>query len=249
MTDARSRFSDRVDNYIRYRPGYPFELISALPLGNDSVVADIGSGTGIFTRLLLQRELRVYGVEPNTNMRLAAEEYLADCKNFTSVDGDAENTGLAPASVDLITAAQAFHWFNDDRSRTEFARILKPAGKLALIWNKRRLHQPFQRAYDALLRATAPEYGKVNHMNLSAAEIAGFFAPGRMEYLQFDNYQRLDFEGLTGRLKSSSYCPEENTPTYDLLTRELRALFDKHAIDGLLTFEYDTQLYRGPVAR
>lgn len=249
MTDARRRFSERVENYIRFRPGYPSALVSALPLGDDSVVADIGSGTGIFTQLLLQRELRVFGVEPNTNMRLAAEEFLADYKHFVSIDGDAENTGLADASVDLITAAQAFHWFNNEQSSKEFARVLKPSGNLALIWNKRRLQQPFQHAYDALLRETAPEYGKVNHMNLGDADIAGFFAPGRMEVLQFDNYQRLDFEGLIGRLKSSSYCPEESTPAYDLLTRKLRNLFDEHAVEGLLTFEYDTQLYQGPVCR
>ncbi len=250
MTDARSRFSDRVANYIRYRPGYPPELIAALLADSDNpVVADIGSGTGIFTRLLLQQGLRVFGIEPNANMRQAGEAYLADYDNFVSIDGDAEETGLDDASVDLITAAQAFHWFNNEQSRKEFARILSPDGQLALIWNKRRQEQPFQQAYDALLRELAPEYDQVNHMNLSSADIAEFFAEGEMQVQHFINHQQLDFEGLSGRLKSSSYCPVEGTPAYDLLIDALRTLFGKHAANGLLIFEYDTQLYLGPVAR
>lgn len=250
MTDARSRFSDRVANYVRYRPGYPSELVAALLDGsNNPVVADIGSGTGIFTRLLLQRGLRVFGVEPNTNMRLAGEEYLADYDNFTSIDGGAEDSGLDDASVDLITAAQAFHWFHNQQARTEFARILKADGRLALIWNKRRIEQPFQQAYDALLREIAPNYGEVNHMNLGSADIAEFFTAGKMEIQHFDYQQQLDFDGLIGRLKSSSYCPLEGSQPYKLLLKELRLLFDKHAVDGRLNFEYDSQLYRGPLAR
>jgi len=253
MPDPRSRFSARVANYVRFRPGYPDKLISALAAILDNpdqgVVADVGSGTGIFTRLLLARGLRVYGIEPNTAMRQAGEEYLAQYAGFISVAGDAENTGLADASVDLVTAAQAFHWFNNDQTRAEFARILKADGKLALIWNRRRTSQPFQRAYDDLLRELAPEYGKVNHMNLGAAEIAEFFAGDSMELLHFDYQQKLDFDGLLGRLKSSSYCPDEDTVEYTRLADELRHLFDKHAIEGLLAFEYDTQLYCGPVAR
>jgi SAM-dependent methyltransferase len=250
MTDPRSRFSDRVANYVKYRPGYPAELVTAL-LGRNAkpVVADLGSGTGIFTRLLLQRDLRVFGVEPNAAMREAAEEYLSQYDNFSSIDGDAENSGLDDASVDLITAAQAFHWFNNEQARTEFARILKTDGELALIWNKRRMEQPFQRAYDALLRQIAPQYDQVNHMNLGSGDLAGFFAAGAMQVQHFDNHQQLDFEGLIGRLKSSSYCPVDATPAYRQLVKELRLLFDKHAVDGLLVFEYDTRLYRGALAR
>ena len=253
MADPRKRFSDRVANYIRFRPGYPESLLPVLlpaAQSRDSVsIADVGSGTGIFTRLLLQQGDTVYGVEPNANMRRAAEEYLADYEKFVSIDGDAENTGLADASVDLVTAAQAFHWFNNDASKTEFNRILKPDGRLALIWNQRRMEQPFQQAYEALLRELAPEYGKVNHMNLDENDIAPFFRPGQMQVSHFDNYQQFDFEGLTGRLKSSSYCPNENTPEYARLIDALSGLFDTHAIDGRLIFEYDTRLYLGPIAR
>ncbi len=253
MNDPRQRFSDRVANYTRFRPGYPEALLPLLlpaSQNRDAIsIADVGSGTGIFTRLLLQQGCTVYGVEPNANMRQAAEEYLAEYENFVSIEGDAENTGLADASVDLVTAAQAFHWFNNDASKTEFNRILKPGGKLALIWNQRRMEQPFQQAYEALLRALAPEYGKVNHMNLEDDDIAQFYNPGQMQVSHFDNNQQFDFDGLTGRLKSSSYCPDENTPEYARLIDELSRLFDRHAVDGRLVFEYDTRLYLGPIVR
>ncbi|MDH3387710.1 MAG: class I SAM-dependent methyltransferase [Gammaproteobacteria bacterium] len=252
MTDSRRRFSDRVADYVRFRPGYPpglvAELLAAMKNTETSEAADIGSGTGIFTRLLLERGIRVYAVEPNANMRQAAESHLASYPDFVSIDGDAENTGLAGASVDLVTAAQAFHWFNNDRSRAEFRRILKPGGRLALIWNRRRLSQPLQQAYDALLRKFAPEYGRVNHMNLSDDDLARFFSAGRMQVLRFDNSQRLDFDALIGLLKSASYCPAEDTREFGLLRDELRRLFARFADRDCIDLEYDTELYYGPVA-
>lgn len=253
MTDPRHRFSERVANYVRYRPGYPPVLLTTILDGFGKgilpVVADVGSGTGIFTQLLLERGLRVYAIEPNTNMRLAAEESLGAYGKLSSVDAGAENTGLDAASVDLVTAAQAFHWFNNESTRAEFARILKPDGRLALLWNRRRLKQSFQQDYDALLRELAPEYGKVNHMNLSTDDIAGFFATGSMQQRHFDNRQQLDFDGLRGRLESSSYCPEAGSKQYHRLLQALRRLFEEHAEEGRLAFDYDTQLYHGPIAR
>lgn len=251
-TDSTQRFSDRVDAYIRYRPGYPPRLVNALleslPSATESVVADIGSGTGIFTQLLLEQGLEVFALEPNDAMRAAAEVLLAQHSRFTSIAAPAEATGLADDSIDLITAAQAFHWFNNAATRAEFQRILKPAGQLALIWNKRKVSQPFQQSYDAILREFAPEYGAVNHMNLSDQDIAQFFRSGEMQLSQFDNRQVLDFASLIGRLKSSSYCPAEDSPQYIPLVTELLALFDQHAHDGTVDFEYETQLYLGPVA-
>ena len=253
MTDSRERFSDRVEDYVRFRPGYPDSLVAALLADSAEAaaltIADIGSGTGIFTRLLLERGARVYAVEPNAAMRAAAESYLADYGNFTSVDGDAEDTGLTENSVDLVTAAQAFHWFNNQQSLAEFQRILKADGRLALVWNNRNQQQPFQRAYEALLHEHAPEYGKVNHMNLSDDDIAGFFAPGQMQLSRFDYRQRLDFDSLLGRLKSSSYCPHENSTDYQRLTAALRDLFYQHANQGLLDFEYQSLLYLGAIKR
>lgn len=253
MTDSRERFSNRVDNYIRFRPGYPDELVAALLAGRGNpattTIADIGSGTGILTSKLLEQGARVYAVEPNAAMRVAAEQYLGGYENFTSIVGDAGDTRLDDASVDLITAAQAFHWFNNRETLAEFQRILRPAGRLALIWNRRNMNQPFQQAYDALLREYAPEYGKVNHMNLGDDEIADFYAAGRMRLSRFDYLQRLDFDSLLGRLQSSSYCPPQNTTQFERLKLVLRDLFERHASKGIVDFEYDSLLYLGEVAR
>ncbi|MDH3634158.1 MAG: class I SAM-dependent methyltransferase [Gammaproteobacteria bacterium] len=251
MIDSTRRFSDRVEAYIKFRPGYPPALVSTLlektGLDADAVVADVGSGTGIFTRQLLDQGLRVNAVEPNANMRRAAEALLSEYPKFISIDAPAEHTGLADNSIDLVTAAQAFHWFNNEATKAELERILKPGGKLALIWNKRKISQPFQQAYLGILNEYAPEYGKVNHMNLSEDDIAYYFADANMELLHFDSNQRLDFAGLMGRLKSASYCPAEDSPQYIPLVTELVALFDQYAADGVVDFEYDTQLYLGAV--
>jgi SAM-dependent methyltransferase len=251
MTDSTRRFSDRVEAYQKYRPGYPPAMVSSLlekaGLNAGAVAADVGSGTGIFTRLLLDHGLQVTAIEPNANMRLAAEAALSDFSLFTSIDGSAEQTGLEDDSIDLVTAAQAMHWFCNAATKAEFQRILKPGGWLAFIWNKRAVSEPFQQAYDAILREYAPEYGEVNHMNLDTDDIAGFFRAGSMELLHFDNSQSLDFGGLIGRLKSSSYCPAEDSPQYIPLVTELVNLFDQFALNGRIDFEYDTQLYLGTV--
>jgi SAM-dependent methyltransferase len=253
MSDSTERFSDRVENYIKYRPGYPDSLIETLiqktGIDSHSNVADIGSGTGIFTRQLLQRNLKVVAIEPNQSMREAAERLLTDFPNFSSVDAPAENTGLETDSLDLITAAQALHWFNNPTAKSEFARLLNPQGQLALIWNQRKIKQPLQQAYDAVLREFASDYGKVNHMNLDDNEIAEFFTPAKMQILEFDNVQRLDFESLLGRLKSASYCPHENSVAYNSLVKALATVFNSHCEQGVINFEYDTRLYLGPVAR
>ena len=251
--DPRTRFSSRVGDYVSHRPGYPAALIDAvvalLPDSASGTVADMGSGTGIFTRALLARGLEVLAVEPNAEMRASAEDKLGAEPGFSSVDGSAEACGRESASVDLITAAQAFHWFNNDSTRAEWQRILNPGGKVALIWNRRRLASPFQREYDALLRAHAPEYGKVNHMDLGENQIAAFLSPGALGIKRFDNGQRLDFAQLLGRLKSSSYCPPQDSDEFTRLNANLRQLFDRHAVDGILDFDYDCELYYGGFER
>ena len=251
--DPPARFTRRVDAYSRFRPGYPAALLNALLDGIDApavlAVADIGAGTGIFTRLLLERGLRVFAVEPNAAMRAAAETSLASYAGFTAIDGAAEATGLDGASVELVTVAQAFHWFHNAQALAEFARILKPGGRLALIWNRRRLQDPLQRDYEAVLREFAPQYGRVNHMNLKDEELGRCFAAGRMRQTVFPNHQRLDFPALLGRLRSASYCPDEDTPAYTALAAALQQLFAAHASDGQIRYNYDTHLYLGPPAR
>lgn len=249
MADSTRRFSDRVDDYVRYRPGYPDELVAVLIEGcglkAGAAVADIGSGTGIFTARLVDAGLQVNAVEPNREMRRAAERMLGAKPGFTSIAAPAEATGLGPESVNLITAAQAFHWFNNEVVQTEFRRILRPDGHLALIWNRRRIRQSLQQKFESVLRRRAPEYGKVNHMSLDDREIGAFFGAVPPEKLCFEYRQRLDFDGLLGRVKSSSYCPLEGSDEFDKLRDDLLALFDDYASDGAIDFEYDTHLYLG----
>jgi ubiquinone/menaquinone biosynthesis C-methylase UbiE len=204
MLDPKERFSNRVDDYMRYRPDYPRPFLQLLErecgLGKGSVVADVGSGTGMLTRLLLESGAQVIGVEPNAAMRAAAERELGREPRFRSVDGSAEAARLADASVDLITAAQAFHWFDTVRARSEFSRILKPRGWVALAWNQRK-DSSFNRDYIAMLEQYAPDYSEVRARDRDAeAKIRTFFAPGSPRVARFDNEQDLDRSGLRGRL-------------------------------------------------
>lgn len=251
--DPTERFSDRVDAYIAFRPGYPESLIDCLletaGLDPGAAVADVGAGTGIFTRLLLARGMRVYAVEPNANMRAAAEAALGDEPGFASIAASAESTGLADASVELVTAAQAFHWFDNDTARAEFGRILVPGGQLALVWNQRDLADPFQQAYDRLLREFTADYAVSSHMRLDVADFARFFAADGPREYHFANRQRLDFDGVIGRLHSASYCPPEDSPEYRGLVAGIERLFTRHADGDAVDFAYDARLYVGEIAR
>jgi len=247
MTDSIERFSNRVDNYVKYRPDYPREMIDYLRancgLTKESVVADIGCGTGISSRLFLENGNRVFGVEPNAAMREAARNYLVSFPNFTSVDATADQTTLADLSIDMIVAAQAFHWFDLEKTRLEFKRILKPGGHVVLMWNERQLDTtPFHVEYEAFLLKHANDYGNVRHENIHAKEIADFF---QKEYVSatFPNRQIFDFEGLKGRMLSASYMPNESDPQFKAVVKDLRALFDKHAENGRITVLYDTNIY------
>src|ERR1700758_3146981 len=180
-SNATSRFSDRVENYVRYRPGYPPEALQALRsqcrLSSDHAIADIASGTGIWARMLLQNGNRVFGVEPNAEMRQAGERLLAGFPNFTSVAGTAEATTLPNESVDVVTAAQAAHWFDRERARREFVRILKPGGWLVLLWNERLTDATaFLRAYEQLLLTFGTDYADVRHERTTEA-VNEFFDP------------------------------------------------------------------------
>lgn len=250
MQKPTERFTSRVENYIKYRPHYPPQVLEALRarcgLLPEWTVADIGSGTGISTELFLQNGNRVYAVEPNAAMRTAAETLLAGKQGFVSVDGTAEATTLPDASVDLVSAGQAFHWFRRQEARQEFLRILKPDGYVALFWNERRLGgTPFLEAYEKLLRDYAPEYAVVNHHNLTADVLADFFAPGECAVFECENVQHFDFEGVKGRLLSSSYAPEPGSPNYAPMIAELEHAVAAYGQDGVIAFHYDTAVYYG----
>jgi len=248
-SNATSRFSDRVENYVRYRPGYPPEALRALlndcRLASAHVVADIASGTGIWTRLLLENGNAVVGVEPNPEMRQAGERLLAGFPRFRSVAGTAEATTLADASVDFVTAAQAAHWFDRQGARREFVRILKPGGWLVLLWNERLTDSTeFLRDYEQLLLTYGTDYGEVRHERTTEA-VNEFFDPDPFEERVFAMRQEFDYAGLEGRLLSSSYAPGPEHPKHAPMLGELRRIFDKHASAGRVAVDYKTRVYHG----
>ena len=253
MTDSVARFSNRVDNYAKYRPGYPLGVTDILKtecgLTATSIVADVGSGTGILSELFLRNGNQVFGIEPNAAMREAAERLLKEFPNFVSIDGTAEATTLAASSVDLISAAQAFHWFDRGKARAEFARILRPGGSVALIWNERRLDaSAFLRDYEQLLLRFGTDYEKVRHENV-AGEIGQFFAPAKFQMKSLDNVQHFDLESLKGRTRSASYTPSPGDPNFAPLFANLEELFKTHERGGIVDFEYDTRIYYGRLSR
>jgi SAM-dependent methyltransferase len=249
MEDSTKRFSNRVENYVKYRPHYPKEILSFLAenigLTSEKIVADIGSGTGISTELFLQNGNKVYGIEPNMEMREAAEKYLDKYKYFISVNGTAEDTLLENNSMDVIIAGQAFHWFDVEKAKEEFKRILKENGYVILIWNSRKIDtSDFLIAYEKLLMKFGTDYEKVVHKTLESGDdntIAWFFAPHDSYVQSFNNMQVFDFEGVKGRLLSSSYAPIDNAE----MLEELRNIFDKHNKNGTVEFEYETKVYWG----
>jgi SAM-dependent methyltransferase len=249
MLSSTERFSTRVENYIKYRPSYPSAVLELMRvkcgLAATSTVADIGSGTGILTELLLETGATVFAVEPNKEMREAAERLLSDYGRFRSVNATAEATTLPDASVDLITASQAFHWFDVQSSRRELARILKPRGWVALIWNERPPQAgPFMDEYDALLRRHAAEYDRVTGMRADEGKMREFFGRSPTTAV-FANRQTFDFPGLEGRLMSSSYAPEAGHPEHEPMMAGLRDLFDRHNRGGKVIFPYRTLVYFG----
>jgi SAM-dependent methyltransferase len=255
MSDLHStaRFSDRVDDYVRYRPDYPPALIEWLQReqGVDAGwrVADVGAGTGISSKMFLDAGYRVTAVEPNAPMRAAAERWLQAYENFDAVDGKADATGLPDASVDLVTVAQAFHWFDQETTRREFARILRPRGLAAIWWNSRRLTGTrFLEGYEALLQQFGTDYASVAERYTDDARMRAWFGAGFCGSARFEHAQRLDFEALRGRLMSSSYAPQAGHPQHEPMLRALRELFDSCAEQGTVSFDYDTRIFAGHMA-
>lgn len=249
MLDPTRRFSNRVQNYLRYRPRYPSAIIPLLEtecgLTRESVIADLGSGTGLLSELFLKNGNRVIGVEPNTEMRVAGEELLANYSEFSSVNGMAEATTLSDQSVDFVAAGQAFHWFDRERARPEFSRILKPSGWVVLAWNGFRVESgPLMAAYQELLLRHGTDYQEVRR-ELDSGDLESFFAAESCRSAHFNFQQAFDYAGLEGRLLSSSFVPEPNHPNYEPMLRELREIFEAHQKDGKVAFEYETEIYYG----
>jgi SAM-dependent methyltransferase len=252
MLDPKQRFSQRVENYVKYRPGYPAALIQLLvaecDLTPQSIIADIGSGTGLLARLFLANGNPVFGVEPNPEMRDAGEAFLRTYPHFTSIAASAEATTLPAASVDFITAGQAFHWFESQAALAEFKRILRPHGWVVLVWNERQAggdDTPFLVAYEQLLQTYGTDYINVDHRRFGPDELSRLFG-AEPRRATFANRQDFDFEGVKGRLLSSSYAPLPGHPHFAPMLAELGAIFDAYQQEGQVAFLYTTEVYLWP---
>lgn len=246
--DPTTRFTNRVDNYVKYRPGYPQTLYHHLAthygLTPTSLIADVGSGTGLLAKLFLAQGNPVFGIEPNEAMRHAAAQFLADYPAFISIDASAEATTLLEASVDFITAGQAFHWFDPVPTKAEFSRILRPQGFISLVWNTRHPQSAFMHEYDQLLGQWAIEYMTIRHDH-SREEALAWFLDEQLDAATFNNETWLDEAGLRGRVLSSSYAPLPDHPNHAPLMAGLDDLFARYQQNGQVQFLYQTELFIG----
>ncbi len=246
-----NRFSDRVEDYTRHRPDYPIEVLEFLRnqvgLIPSHIVADIGSGTGIFSELLLKNGNPIYAVEPNAEMRKAARKKLSHYPKFHPVKGTAEQTTLGQSTVDVVACAQSFHWFDPERSKNEFKRIIRLNGKVVLVWNLRKSDgSEFLTAYEKLVRTYGTDYCSVRHQRLTEnGTIHKFFGLNKPLEFWCHNHQFLDFDGLKGRLLSSSYAPRKGQPNHEPMMKELSGLFEKYQNEGRVCIEYRTEITAG----
>jgi SAM-dependent methyltransferase len=250
FANAKQRFSGRVADYLRYRPGYPAGVLGYLAeqcgLDAKHTIADVGSGTGLLTKLFLDNGNQVYGVEPNAEMYAAGEEFLHHYPKFAGVVGSAEDTTLAEQSVDFITAGQAFHWFEPSATRSEFSRILRPGGWVIVIWNERLTQTtPFLRDYEALLHRFGTDYARVRESYPRREEMLSFFGSESFLSHELPYFQEFDFAGLSGRLRSSSYAPAADQPNFSQMMNELKHIFTAYQRDGIVRFDYRTRIYAG----
>jgi ubiquinone/menaquinone biosynthesis C-methylase UbiE len=251
--DPTLRFSSRAENYVKYRPRYPREVIETLRaecgLSPSAPIADIGSGTGALSELFLENDNPVFAVEPNREMREAAERLLKKYSGFQSIAGRAEATTLPDRSVDFVVVGQAFHWFNVPDARREFLRILRPPGWTMVVWNEREFQTtPFLIAYDQLLQRYAPEYAREKHKSVYDNSLTDFYGAGGYTERTFHYRQHADFAGVKGRMLSSSYTPEPDHPNHEPMMAELSKIYQAHQVNDRVTFEYITRMYYGRLA-
>jgi ubiquinone/menaquinone biosynthesis C-methylase UbiE len=250
--DSEERFSDRVENYILYRPQYPGEVYAFLQekglISPESIVADVGCGTGISSKLFLEKGHKVFGVEPNRPMLQAAENAFKGNDLFIPVPAPAEKTTLSDHSVDLVVCAQAFHWFDRENAKKEFKRILKEEGKVLLLWNERRTEgEDFLQVYEDFLKMFGTDYKEVDHRQAQAENVLGSFFNGNYLCASFDNFQKLDLQGLKGRILSASYMPGPGHADHDFMMYCLKKIFNRYEENGKVTLVYDTRVYAGSI--
>jgi SAM-dependent methyltransferase len=250
IPNSTERFTGRVESYRRFRPTYPPAIVDLLrreiALNSDSAIADIAAGTGILTEILLAAGLSVTAVEPNEEMRASCTALEPRYPKLKIVAGTAEATTLLSHSTDLITVAQAMHWFDLDKTRTEFARILKPGGYCAILYNhRRRSGDPFHDGYEQLLINYGVDYREVQRQHISEEKIAAFFAPSEMRRGTFPNPQALTREALEGRILSSSYMPQPGHPRFKAMRAAIQRLFSENERNGKVTLQQDCVLCYG----
>jgi SAM-dependent methyltransferase len=241
---VRAVFSTKVADYIASRPDYPSPLFQALAdtcgLSAGAVIADIGSGTGLLSNGLLQMGWQVIAIEPNAAMRKASDHFLGNIPGYRSADGCAESIPLEVCSVDLVTAAQAFHWFVAEKARAECLRVLRPEGKVALIWNHRILEDPLHAALDAIFA----EFGGAKRAALAAheqdADMPSFFGAAKPLELSWKYEHPIDQHGLASLVFSRSYMPERSSPGGEQASLRVREVFSRFSSAGSVTVRYRT---------
>ena len=248
--DPTKRFSKTVENYLAYRPGYPKEIIDfmqkELGLKSDDVIADIGSGTGKLTSLFVENGNPTFAVEPNMEMRASAEILFNQFNNFQSIEGTAEESTLINSSADFIIAGQAFHWFDQKKSKAEFLRVLKEKGKVLLIWNKRVDEtSAFMEAYNEFLINWSTDYETINLRKIDHNVLSNFYTPNTFKQKDFYHFQSFNFEGLKGRYLSSSYAFDTNHPKHTAAINVLKSIFEKFQEDENIKMWYRTEVYYG----
>ncbi|HEY8891035.1 MAG TPA: class I SAM-dependent methyltransferase [Clostridium sp.] len=241
--NPKGRFSNRVENYAKYRPNYPNDIINFLNttigLTNKAIIADIGSGTGISAQLFLDNGNEVYGIEPNTEMRAAGEKRLNQYTNFHSVDASSESTKLESESVDMITVGQAFHWFEPEPTKKEFLRILKPNGFVVIVNNRIKLRgDKFMGEYMELIE----KYADSEPTKSLNTDLPNFFNSKIIYKEIFYNPQVYNLKKLLGNLLSYSYISNEENSRFNYMISEFELLFKKHNDNGTLIFHYETVL-------
>ncbi|WP_407310091.1 class I SAM-dependent methyltransferase [Desulfosporosinus sp. SB140] len=250
--NSKEKFSNKVSDYVKYRPSYPKELIDYLinqvGFSQNTVIADIGAGTGKLTKLLADNVKFVYAVEPNDNMRSACNAYCKEYNNVAAIDGSAEDTGLHNHSIDFVTVAQAFHWFDRNKSRIEFQRILKPKGKVVLVWNSKVTENALIKENDEFFRRVCPDFkGFSGGINIAPQAFADFFKHGLCEHRLFGNDSLLKLEEYVGGSLSSSYAPSESDENYEEFIAGLKRLFEKYSSNGKILLPNKTHVYIGEI--